>query len=437
MARYAVAYIRKSKRNDDSATAQLAAVRDIARRDGTDPDSLVVLDDNGKSGDIKKIGARRGYAGLCDAIERGDVSTIYVRVLDRLGRDTGEGLRLYELIERKRTRLVDSLGEMVGEQGEDRVMMELWAAKKELRRAKERSAFTKSIRARRGDVMRDGQPLLGGNFAAYGYKRVRDRNDQNGQRIIEVANPEEPVQPLIEAARETRGNVLQAAKLLNARGIASRSGRPWSSRTLSRVLDREGVVRGKYGARLRRAPSTAPLARLVACHCGQLMTPVRDRRTGRWSELYCAVGHKVGVGDHGRYVARARHVMERLHSEKPLRVSRIHILKRAKVEDAAAQRTALEEKRRRLGVVFTDGALDEDDYRRQVDDVKRALAELDEEADADWIGFGPLTPIVPWDGDEEELGAALRQRVRVVRLDKEMHPGEVVWRNVHTPSQER
>jgi hypothetical protein len=89
--RHPAAYIRKSKRKDDSAAAQLAAIQALAARDGLDPDTLVVYDDNGRSGDRLLLTKRRGYHLLMEAAERDEMSVVYARVIDRLGRDTEEG----------------------------------------------------------------------------------------------------------------------------------------------------------------------------------------------------------------------------------------------------------------------------------------------------------------------------------------------------------
>lgn len=431
--RYPIAYIRKSKRNDDSSAAQLVAVREIAQRDGIDPDSLVVLDDNGRSGDVRKLAARRGYLRLVEAVERGEVSTLYVRVLDRLGRDTGEGLRLYELLDRAGTRLVDQQGEASGEQGEDRVMMELWGAKKELRRAKERSAFTKRQRASRGDVTHDGRPMLGGNSAAYGWTRVRE-----GERIVEVPNPDEPMEPIVEALRQTRGNVLAAARVLDATGSTFR-GHRWSARTLGRIADRENLRRWRIVHGRRRAPSAAPLSRLIECHCGTLMTPTRDRRTGEWSEMYCANGHRQGAAAHGRYTARSRHVLDALKAEiGDRRRDGTSVTETSTIADDRARLDGLREELRRLGKAFRAGAVEDDEFdaesARVHDEIRRweEWVAVADEARVDIIEVTIPTdggPLVDWNAEPETIGDQLRRVVKAVRLGPDMKPVAVEMRS--------
>lgn len=302
------AYIRKSKRADDSAAAQLAAVRQIAVRHGIDPDSLAVYDDNGRSGDRAKLKDRRGYHAMLDAVERGEVSAVLIRVLDRLGRDVEESLRFARVLKENGARIIDQVGEV----DRDRLMFTIWAGEKELEAAKQRSAFTKAMRESRGDA------AVGGHSAPYGFRHVRAGDaglDGDPRRIVAVPNPDEPLEPILDAVRECGGSVLKAAKLLDDRGPKPRSGGLWEPRTLARIVD------ANNGARLRgkgrRAPSegTAPLSRIVACHCGATMTPIRDPRNGQWLALYCSRGHKAGSSKHGRYHARARHVMDRLRED--------------------------------------------------------------------------------------------------------------------------
>jgi hypothetical protein len=252
--------------------------------------------------------------------------------------------------------------------------------------------------------------------------------DGDPRRIVVIDNPDEPMEPLLEAIRDTKGNLLQAARRLNTLGVPTRSGRPWDPRVLARCLDRVGATRtlraGKVGE--RRAPSDAPLSRLVLCHCGGIMTATRDPRTKRWSSLYCNQGHKAGVEAHGRYIARSRHVMEMLEAE--LRISRITITKSGPA-DTTGDRASIEARRRKLGIAFADDAISETDYRERMDAIKRDLAKLDEGTIADdWTGFSEREPLIDWTADDAEVGERLRRLVRSVRLNENMMPVSVDWR---------
>lgn len=419
------AYLRKSK---DAATKadHLALLMASVKAHGHNGDT-VVYDDWARSGDIDKLGKRTEWKRLCDAIEAGEHDVVFMNSLDRGGRSIEEWLRFVRLARSRSVRVIADGVDYSASENRDRLIFEAWSAEKELDRAKERSARTVAIRRGRGDV------TTGGHGAPYGYewKRAGDVGaDGDPRRIVVVPNPDEPMEPLMSAIEDTRGNVLQAARLLNERGVPTRSGRPWDPRVLTRALDRQGAPRARRGSSVngrRRAPSDAPLSRLVECHCGATMTPERDRRSGKWLGLVCAVGRKAGMEAHGRTVARSRHVIDRLTEE--LHYSRI-VVEKSAPSDNAKRRTDLEARRRKLGIALTDDAISEDEYRRRMDIVKRDLDALDDDVttESEWIGFSPRTALVDWTADDATVGEQLRRVVRVVRLGEDMMPAEVELR---------
>ncbi len=404
------AYVRKSHRDAVSATAQLASIQELAIRQGvTAP--LAVYADVGVSGRAGKRGVKSEWGRLRDDITAGSITVVYVTALDRAGRSLLEWLQFVELCVAKGVEVRDQSGvDRTSGDAEDIATIEMMMAQREGRKAVERSARGRATQARRGDDVYQGHP-------PYGWMRVKDANG----RITQIANPAEPLQPLLEAIRATKGNVLAAARFLSTSGVPTRSGRPWDARVLTRALDRQGVIRARReGARRRRGPSDAPLSRIVVCHCGATMTPERDRRNGQWLGLVCSVGRKAGQASHGRYIARSRHVMELLKAS--MRVTTHHI-ERSSPTDTAAQRTDLEAKRRRLGMALADDAIGEDDYRVRMEAVKRDLAELDESVagEGEWIGW-THGPLVDWTVDDVALGDRLRSLVRSVTLDTDMMP---------------
>jgi hypothetical protein len=141
--------------------------------------------------------------------------------------------------------------------------------------------------------------------------------------------------------------------------------------------------------------------------------------------MYCGRGHKLGLDEHGRYLARTRHVIDRLRHE--LHYSRVTI-QRAGPSDTTTQRADLEARKRKLGIALADDAIAEDDYRRRMDAVKRDIAALDAIDASEWVGVGPRTPLVDWAAPDAELGEALRRVVRVVRLGSDMLPTNVELR---------
>ena len=408
------AYVRKSHADAASAASQLEAIKELATRQGvTTP--LAVYADVGVSGRHGMRGAKSDWRRLHDDIASGVVSVVYLTALDRAGRSLREWLDFTELCVSKGVEVRDQSGvDRASGDAEDIAIIEMMMAQREGKKAVERSARGKATQMRRGDDVYQGR-------SPYGWKRVRVDADGNivnapDGRIVQVPNPEQPVQPLIDAISATRGNVLQASKIV---GI--------DPRVMTRALDSAGALRGRrapVGGR-RRAPSDAPLSRLVECHCGTLMTPARDRRTKQWASLYCARGHKLGAPVHGRYVARSRFVLDALRREIP-RKSSIAIL-RSTPADTEARRRALEATKRKLGIALADDAIEEAEYRKRMDAVKAELADLGD-AESEWIGFGPRTPNVDWSADDIALGEALRRLVRVVRLDADMMPAEVVLR---------
>ncbi len=423
------AYLRKSK---DAATKKdhldllMRAVLDAGL--DTEP---VIYDDWARSGDIAKLATRTGWRAMCDAIERGEHDTVFMNAFDRGGRSLEEWLRFARLCRDRGVRVIAGGVDYAAPENRDRVVFEAWMAEKELDRAKERSATTKKIRAARGDV------VIGGHHAPYGKSWVRDHSTpcpSPGRcrcRVILADNPAEPVEPLLEAIRDTGGNVLRAAQVLNDRGVATRSGRSWDPRVLSRALDRAGEPRARMnpgaGGR-RRAPTTAPLSKLVVCHCGRTMTPQRDPRNKQWLSLVCGAGAKEGFDAHGRYVARSRHVIEALKEALKGQDRRTYREARASDEDIAARRAKLDVQKRRLGMALADDAIEEDEYRRRMDAVKRELDELAEVVADRGPAITLLTRKVEWDAEDAMVGEQLRARVRFVKVGADMTPVEVSLR---------
>lgn len=426
------AYLRKSK---DSATKadHLAILMASVKAHGHNGDT-VVYDDWARSGDIEKLAARTEWKRMCDAIERGDHDVVFMNSLDRGGRSIEEWLRFIRLARSRGVRVIADGVDYSAAENRDRLIFEAWAAEKELERAKERSARTKRLREMRGDA------TVGGHAAPYGQMWARAGDvgmDGDPRRIVVVDNPDEPMQPLLDAIEATKGNALRAARLLNERGVPTRTGAPWDHRVLTRALDRIGAHRAKRGPNpngRRRAPTDAPLSRLVECHCGATMTPEMDPRKRAkgdphpWLVLTCAPGRKAGREAHGAYIARARHVMERLQDE--IRVSTVRV-ERPAATDTTKRRADLEAKRRKLGIALADDAISEEEYRKRMDAIKAELAKLDDDALAadEWAGFSGREPLVSWDADDATVGEQLRRVVRVVRMGEDMKPREVEYRH--------
>lgn len=422
------AYLRKSK---DTATKadHLAILMDAVHADGHNGDT-VVYDDWARSGDIAKIAKRAAWRDLCAAIERGDHDVVYMNDLDRGGRSIEEWARFMRVARDRGVRVVAGGVDWASPGRKLEFHIRASFAEEELDRAKARSARTKQIRARRGDA------VVGGHAAPYGsmWARAGDvgmvtDEHPDPRRIVVVPNADEPAEPLLAAVADTRGNVLQACKLLNDRGVPSRGRKGWEPRTLSRALDARGVARGRRGARdgsRRRMPSDAPLSRLVECHCGALMTPVRDPRNGEWLSLYCGRGHKAGAASHGRYVARSRHVVEflrdRLYGWDQVRAVR------ATDDDTEQRRAHLAEDRRRLGIAYTARAIDDAEFVSQVAAIDAELADLETDGGEAVGDLEHAGRMVEFDQGDARLGEDLRRVVDRVVLDESMMPADLVMR---------
>lgn len=410
--RVPAAYVRKSKKLAESAANQLVAIKAIAARDGVNGE-LVVYADVGVSGRYGKRG-KSVWARLLTDIEADRISAVYISVLDRAGRDLEEWFGFARRCREHHVPMIDQTGgDRTSEANEDVATFEMWAAQKEGKKAVERAARALATSTARGDTF--GHPR-------YGYMQAREPGTG---RLVHVPNPAEPLAQVVAAAKAAGGNMLLTAKALNAAKVRTRSGRPWDPRTLGRIIDVEApALRGRRGKVRRRAPSTAPLSRLVECHCGQLMTPARDRRSGAWLELYCSDGHNLGAKAHGRIAARARHVLDYLRDEAP-KVSRIHIEKAQ--PDVAAERQKITDRRDRFALLYGEGDLTLPAWRREQDRAKDGLADL-VDADDSWTGLGPRTPLIDWDATDEVLGEQLRRLVRVIHLGPDGMPASVEWR---------
>lgn len=417
MTSHPAAYVRKSKRLEESAAAQLAAIKEVAARDGVNGD-LVVYSDVGVSGRYGKRGARSAWAQLQEDIDASRVSAVYLSVLDRAGRSLEEWLAFARRCRDAGVRIVDQTGQdRAADEGYDLTVMEMLFAEREGKKAVQRAARGQVTKAARGD--KEGVP-------PYGQMITRD----DAGRVIHVANPAEPLEPVLDAVRATGGNVLAACRALNEAGVPARRA-AWSPRSLTKVVRREDPRLLHHLAKPRKARgrdellAPAPLAKLVRCHCGRVMTP-----RPRSGSLYCYGGIQRGPGHQAgeRYVARERFIYDLLRAELP-RIKRIDILKRPKAgaEDAATQRATLERRRRLLGIALADETIDEAEYASRKQAIDQQLAAI-EDVDADWLGFGEPRLLVDFDGDPQALGEALRQRVRAVHLDKNMLPVRVELR---------
>jgi hypothetical protein len=146
----------------------------------------------------------------------------------------------------------------------------------------------------------------------------------------------------------------------------------------------------------------------------------------------CGLGHRLGVDAHGPYVARSRHIIERLKDELAgTTTSTIGPEYRAEGDavDVTARRAALEEQRRRTGVAYRAGAMDDREFAEAMEHIKDEIRALDELATD--VVLGPVITLrsrrIHWEADDETVGHELRQCVRVVRLGPDMRSMTRRW----------
>jgi DNA invertase Pin-like site-specific DNA recombinase len=403
--RYPVGYLRRSSADegnpgDVSREAQEAAIRDLAHRDGHNGD-LRLFEDWGRSADEAKLSRRVAFLALLSAIERGEVSAVYAYALDRLYRSSKTFWRLTDAARAHDVRIVTQREGVLGGDGSPMAtaFAEITAvfASLELNTVKARNATALAARRARGDVM----------AAPYGKKLAKVDG-----RVALVDNPEKPLAPLLDAYTKA-GTVLGACKLLDAAGVVRpRHGGVWQPASLSAILARAGVLPSR-GHR-KHFSSQALLAGLLRCHCGRSLTPDTTTRG-----YYCANGKRIGSPIHGKTWVSESTLMpfvrdEMAHLDLPDAYTA--------AESHEAERTALLERRRRLGRAYADGLWTDDDYQAELRAIARALDDLGD------VESVVAIPPIDWDAPVADVNEALRAILARIELDANMHPLPPVWR---------
>ncbi len=295
----AYAYLRKSVvRQDDpknSAEAQEAAVRAMAGRYG-DGDGLRILSDWDKSGRLGRAG-RPGYDALWRAIEDGSCTALYSYSMSRLARSVAELLRLFEACTERHIpiRLESDVIDTATASGRMVAGILANVAAFEADVAGERLRAALSAKAARGERI--------GTVLFYG-----DRAGEDPAAVL--------------AAFREAGSYSGAAKLLNERGVKTRStnGRrtdarrvwwPSSVQVIIRRLDPSVLpLRPSKGA--AAGGSDFVLARLLRCPtCGTMLTGTRDRDGHRVRDS-CRLGT---VTPHPRISITESHILPSIQAE--------------------------------------------------------------------------------------------------------------------------
>lgn len=405
----ATAYIRKSSlpgRGTASVSFEMQerAVRELAARHG-DELPAVIASDMGRSGGSTR--RRPEYQAMLDAIDGAHVQAIYSYSLSRLSRSV---LDFTDLLERCRRRGVIirlvSEGQIDYSTATGRAFANMAATFAQMERelAAERMGSAVAERRQRGDAM--GQPPYG---SAIHQGRLVPRSDESLLAVF-------------DAFREA-GSFGGTARLLNARGVRTRHGRPWTHGVVSDVLRRSApadLALPLMGTR-SGAPPRAPaiFAGLLRCGCSALLTPRKDAAnpTGV-SGYYCSRSYR--IPDHGRMHIPEWPILEWAKGE----AARLHPPdKLVEIEDGEdGARGRIEQRRVRVVDAYVDEVIDKLERDRR-------LRKLDDEADALAARtYLEAIPAIDWTWPPAELNQVLRAMWEHIALDGNMRPAEAVWR---------
>jgi DNA invertase Pin-like site-specific DNA recombinase len=398
-----VGYIRVSHEDEgdnarsleEQQAGQVAAVQTLAKRGGYQGDP-VIFEDWDRSADPKKEHRRTGFNAMLAAVERGEVSAIYARSLDRLYRSITTFTRLTTAAEKYGVRVETEREGVLGGDGSPMAVAfaQITAvfANLELNTAKARAQSR--VRRQREAGYRFGQ-------APYGEL------------------PGEDVGAIVEAFKEA-GGYNGAVRLLNERDIRSRrshlttaEGAPlgWSPRTIRSVLLRVAPELVPLNARKgSRTIAQHLFSRLLICpHDNSVMTtiPRRDASTA----YVCRLGHRAAKGTHPRpWVIGERRLTGWAKAETAAILGHAQLVQQANGTDASL--TDLRARLSRFAELYGDGDITKDRYDQVKAEIEAEVARLE--------GMQRATITfrmgLDWSAPAGELNTRLRELWAGVRL---------------------
>jgi DNA invertase Pin-like site-specific DNA recombinase len=393
----AIGYVRQSRRADLdlalSYDAQVAAIRRLAQRDGTDPDAVTLLADMGRSGGAGKERLRPAYQDLLGQIEDGQVDAVYALSLTRLARSTVE---LYRLMDRARqcgVRLVfekEGILDPTSPMGKAQFGMMAVFAEFERDLAVERAQDNVAVRRARGDRM---------------------------GRLPYGARPGDDPERVVAAFREA-GSFNGAATILNAQGLPSPLGRKWSQTGVRLVVARYAPTLMPRNMR-RGAKPTGPfrLYHLLRCgHDDRLLTAYHDRHKA-------AVSYKCHAADADPAHPRPKSVSEaQLMPWIMAEAARLRTPEAAIVSEAnQAQRAELEARKVAILDMFEFRGIDKAEIERRLAAVQDALGAIEDQTRILDV------PAIDWTWAPENINAVLRTLWQYVQLDEQLRPAGAEW----------
>ncbi|MDA8203115.1 MAG: recombinase family protein [Chloroflexi bacterium] len=392
--RHPVGYLRKSRVTSDRTVSwevQEDAIRKLAAEHG-DGTALELLSDWNKSGRRDGRG-RPGYRRLVELIEADEVGALYSYSLSRLSRSLADFAKLVELCRAHGVEIhlaADRHLDFGTASGRGMVNVLASFAQMEAELAQERARDTVAVRRARGD-------RIGPTF--YG--------ERDGEDVSAVT----------EAFHEA-GSVLGTARLLNARGVATRRGGLWSATSVRQILLRFDLLprRGRQGAK-----PAAPflLYHLLRCRCGRLLTGVRYRNgpNPNYVVYRCLQGRSDPAHGDPRSVPETR-LLPWVMSE----AARLRTPELVEVMEADAQRrAALAAERERVLDMYQAGLINQADRDRRLAGIAERQDALDNSRRVAEV------PEVDWTWPAEEINAVLRALWGSIELDEHMRPVRAAW----------
>lgn len=383
------AYIRRSSHSrSDPGDISREFQTDAVRRLSGNAANLVILDgDWGVSAATEATHKRLAFLGLMEAVEKGEVSTLYAYSTDRLARSVQWAARLLDACEDAGTTIVTNEGTF--EPGNDmaRTMFQFQAINNE--------SYSRQQKAKRRSTI----------------IRQRERGAKLGCPYYGKLPGEDL--PAVIAAYQRMGSLNATARELNRLGVKPRRTR-WGRSSVHGILARAGLVpqSGTKGAK-HRADHT--FHRLLVCHCSHVLT---GSRRDNGSTHYRCVRAETSVDHERKSVAEsvirawAEGEMARLRPPKEQVV----------LADIDEERHGLTARLERLRTGYLDGLWDEPYMRQEKVRIDSALTLLDLQ------GQTIAVPDFSWDHQPRDLNLALRALWDHVQLGPDLRPLHAVWR---------
>jgi Resolvase, N terminal domain len=431
-----VGYIRRSKVDagnpgDISEATQTAAISARAAIDGATIAPADVLADWGRSGRRSKRRLREAYGRLVVMIEADEVSTIYAYNWSRLGRSTRDILDLAELCNVHGTAIVTATGQSVDTTKADgRMLLSILTAVDEWQAEVQSERTAGQLAEWRETHPGDGTPHeVGGSMPKLGAWKAGEPCLHNLGRANFGDDPSRPGEDAADvlAAFDEAGSFLGAAKLLTARGVPTRLGKPWDTTSVSRIVRRYRPDVPKVAHRGMSAVARWTWTGLLHCACGTILTSM-PRPAGHGNlAYYCRKAHTDSA--HPRPYVVSGQIIQAWAEHELASMTRL-VKERGTLPDAGAVQARLADldtKRERIVDAFMDGTIDKPERDRRLGLLAADRARS--QATLDVSGPGRLfnRPWVDWTLPPAEVNAAIRGLWSALILNGAMRPKRAVW----------